>query len=63
MGEEEGGFHSSPSKSAESFKVGEFVVSIGDGSPLQVSVGEIPPELAVCVFKIDKAGGAVEVSR
>jgi hypothetical protein len=44
VGEEEGGFHSSPSRSAESFKVGEFVSSMGEGSPLQVRVGEMPPE-------------------
>lgn len=44
VGEEEGGFHSSPSRSAESFKVGEFASSMGEGSPLQVRVGEMPPE-------------------
>lgn len=44
VGEEEGGFHSSPSRSAESFKVGELVSSMGEGSPLQVRVGEMPPE-------------------
>ncbi len=41
---ESDGRHSSPSRSAMSIKVGELSWSIGDGSPLQVKVGEMPPE-------------------
>lgn len=44
-GKREWGFHSSPSTSAWSFKVGELLSgSTGEGSPLQVRVGEMPPE-------------------